>query len=103
METVNNNPAIAKVLTFSLVKPLFVFIMPLGLELVTSGWELGVGSWELGDGGRGTGSKNVRRTLNSQLLAPNSQLNHYPLFTIHYSLITRSNSISIAPDLLKRH
>jgi hypothetical protein len=52
METVNNNPAIAKVLTLSLVKPLFVFIMPLGLELVTSGWksgELGVGRWELGE------------------------------------------------------
>jgi hypothetical protein len=54
METVNNNPAIAKVLTLSLVKPLFVFIMPLGLELVTSGWKSGergterLGDWETG-------------------------------------------------------
>jgi hypothetical protein len=58
METVNNNPAIAKVLTLSLVKPLFVFIMPLGLKLVTFGWgdgrwEMGVGSWELGVGETG--------------------------------------------------
>ena len=43
METVNNNPAIAKVPTLALVKPLFVFIMPLGLELVTFCWEMGVG------------------------------------------------------------
>ena len=47
MQTVNNNPAIAKVPTLLLVKPLFVFIMPLGLELVTSGWEIA------GSGGRG--------------------------------------------------
>jgi hypothetical protein len=58
METVNNNPAIAKVLTLSLVKPLFVFIMPLGLKLVTFGWgdgrwEMGDGSWELGVGETG--------------------------------------------------
>ena len=52
METVNNNPAIAKVPTLSLVKPLFVFIMPLGLELVTFGWKSGgtggLGDWETG-------------------------------------------------------
>jgi hypothetical protein len=62
METVNNNPAIAKVLTLSLVKPLFVFIMPLGLKLVTFGWgdgrwEMGDGSWELGVGSWGDWEK----------------------------------------------
>ncbi len=80
METVNNNPEVAKVLTLSLAKPLFVFIMPLGLELVTFGWETGrLGDWEHGSTG--------------------TMIGHYSLFT---NSPTQSNSISTERDRLKQ-